>query len=65
MLGFALVFLGNGVLGNMNKVATSQESLGLAFWRVVIAAGIIALVMGPVNILAVSPLPRVMVSAFH
>ncbi len=58
MLGFALVFLGNGVLGNMNKVATSQESLGLPFWRVVIAAGIIALVVGPINILAVSYPPR-------
>lgn len=57
MLGFALIFLGNGVLGNMNKVATSQESLGLPFWRVVIAAGIIALVMGPINILAVSASP--------
>ena len=61
MLGFAMVFLGNSVLGNMNKEATSQESLGLAFWRVVIAAGIIALVMGPVNILAVSQLPHSMI----
>ncbi len=54
MLGFAMLFLGNGVLGNMNKQATSQDSLGLPFWRIVIAAGIIVLVMGLVNILAVS-----------
>lgn len=54
MLGFAMIFLGNSVLGNMNKEATSQESLGLPFWRIVIAAGIVILVMGPINILAVS-----------
>ena len=57
MLGAAMIFLGISVLGNMNKEATSQKSLGLAFWRIVIAAGIIALTMGPINILAVSSLP--------
>ncbi|KAI1614878.1 hypothetical protein EDD37DRAFT_404496 [Exophiala viscosa] len=52
MLGLAMVFLGNNMLGNLNKEATSQESLGLPFWRLVIASGIIVLVMGPINILA-------------
>ena len=53
MLGFAMIFLGNSILGNLNKEATSQESLGMAFWRLVIASGIIVLVLGPINILAV------------
>jgi len=48
-----MLFIGNGVLGNLNKEATSQKSLGLPFWRIVIASGIITFVMGPVNILAV------------
>ncbi|KAJ9501452.1 hypothetical protein H2202_003246 [Exophiala xenobiotica] len=51
MLGVAMVFLGNSILGNLNKEATSQKSLGLPFWRLVIASGIIVLVMGPINIL--------------
>lgn len=54
MLGFVMVFLGISILGNLNKEATSQKSLGLPFWRVVIASGIVILVMGPINILAVS-----------
>jgi len=49
-----MVFLGNSILGNLNKEATSQKSLGLPFWRLVIASGIIVLVMGPINILTVS-----------
>lgn len=48
-----MVCLGNSILGNLNKQATSQESLGLPFWRLVIASGIIVLVMGSINILAV------------
>ncbi|EXJ94104.1 hypothetical protein A1O1_02497 [Capronia coronata CBS 617.96] len=52
MLGFSMVFLGNSILGNLNKQATSQKSLGLPFWRLVIASGIIVLVMGAINILA-------------
>ncbi|KAK5059915.1 hypothetical protein LTR84_009798 [Exophiala bonariae] len=52
MLGFVMIFLGISILGNLNKEATSQKSLGLPFWRVVIASGIVVLVMGPINILA-------------
>ena len=48
-----MLLLGNSILGNLNKQATSQKSLGLAFWRVVIAAGIVVIVMGTVNIFAV------------
>jgi hypothetical protein len=54
MLGVAMIFLGNSVLGNLNKQATSQESIGLPFWRLVIASGIIVFVMGFINLFAVS-----------
>lgn len=50
----AMMILGVGVLGNLNTQATSQESLGLAFWRVILSAGILAMVMSAVNILSVS-----------
>ena len=53
MLGVTMVLLGNAILGNLNKEATSQGSLGLAFWRVVISSGIVVIVMGVVNIFAV------------
>ena len=48
-----MLMLGNGVLGNLNKQATSQKSLGLAFWRIVISAGIVVIVMGVVNLFVV------------
>lgn len=48
-----MLMLGNGVLGNLNKKATSQQSLGLAFLRIVISAGIVVIVVGVVNIFAV------------
>ena len=48
-----MVLIGNGILGNLNKEATSQESLGLAFWRIVIASGIVVMVLGVVNLFAV------------
>ena len=52
-LGSSMLMLGNGVLGNLNKQATSQKSLGLAFWRIVISAGIVVIVMGVVNLFVV------------
>jgi uncharacterized membrane protein HdeD (DUF308 family) len=54
MLGAAMLLLGNDILGNLNKQATSQKSLGLAFWRIVIAAGIVVIIMGTINLFAVS-----------
>jgi hypothetical protein len=45
-----MIVLGNNILGNLNKEATSQKSLGLAFWRIVISSGIVVLVMGFVNV---------------
>lgn len=57
MLGTAMCMLGNEILGNLNKNATSKKSLGLPFWRIVISSGIVAIVMGVVNIFAVCVVP--------
>ncbi|RDI85311.1 hypothetical protein Vi05172_g4693 [Venturia inaequalis] len=51
-LGLAMSVLGINILGNLNKEATSQKSIGLPFWRVVIASGIIIFTLGWINILA-------------
>jgi hypothetical protein len=48
-----MIILGISILGNLNKEATSQKSLGLAFWRIVIGGGIVVVVIGTVNIFAV------------
>jgi hypothetical protein len=53
-LGSAMVVLGFNILGNLNKDATSEESLGLPLWRIVIASGILTSVMGVANVIAVS-----------
>lgn len=52
-LGLAMVILGNNILGNLNKEATSQKSLGLPFWRIVIGSGIIVFALGFINLIAV------------
>ena len=46
--------LGLNMLGNMNKEATSQKSLTMPFWRLLVASGILAIVIGFFNIIAVS-----------
>lgn len=51
-LGVAMIILGLNILGNMNKGATSQQSLGLAFWRLVLASGILVFVVGFFNVIA-------------
>jgi hypothetical protein len=51
-LGLAMIILGFNILGNLNKGATSVENLGLPLWRVVIAAGILASLIGLFNIIA-------------
>ena len=55
-LGVAMVVLGFSVLGSLDKPASSQKALGLAFWRVILAAGIVSIIMGVSNIAAVSVL---------
>lgn len=49
-----MTVLGLNMLGNMNKEATSQKSLGLPFWRLLVASGILAIVIGIFNVIAVS-----------
>ncbi|KAK2748733.1 hypothetical protein FQN57_000314 [Myotisia sp. PD_48] len=49
--GAVTVLLGMSTLGNLNNEATSTDSLGLPFWRVIIAAGIVTIVIGVVNII--------------
>ncbi|EAW10097.1 uncharacterized protein ACLA_045620 [Aspergillus clavatus NRRL 1] len=49
-LAVAMLLLGIAVLGDLNTPATSQESLGLAFWRIVVSAGILAMVMSLINL---------------
>ena len=53
-LGLSMIVLGINMLGNLNKQATSQESLGMAFWQMVISSGIVIFIMGWVNVVAVS-----------
>jgi len=52
MLSLMMVILGLDILGNLNKAANSQAALGLAFWRVVISAGILIFILGFINLLA-------------
>jgi hypothetical protein len=53
-LGVFMMIVGVSILGNLNKEATSQESLGLPFWRIVIASGILSGVLGVINVMVVS-----------
>jgi hypothetical protein len=52
-LGLAMISLGFTQLGNLNKMATSVQNLGLPMWRVVIASGILSSVFGFLNIVGV------------
>lgn len=49
-----MMVLGLNMLGNMNKEATSQKSLTLPFWRLLVASGILSIVIGFFNVVAVS-----------
>ncbi|PWY86290.1 hypothetical protein BO70DRAFT_378902 [Aspergillus heteromorphus CBS 117.55] len=51
-LAVPMLMLGVGVLGDLNTKATSQDALGLAFWRIVLSAGILAMIMSVVNVAA-------------
>ena len=51
-LALAMIVLGVNMLGNLNKKATSKQSLGLAFWRVVIGSGIVIFILGFINLIA-------------
>ncbi|KAH6439976.1 hypothetical protein HBI59_138620 [Parastagonospora nodorum] len=51
-LGCAMMAIGLNLLGNMNKQATSQEALGMPFWRLLVASGILCIVIGFFNLVA-------------
>lgn len=51
-LGIIMIIIGVSILGNLNKTATSEDSLGSTFWRLVIASGIIVIIFGIANIFA-------------
>ncbi|KAL1999851.1 hypothetical protein VTN02DRAFT_3894 [Thermoascus thermophilus] len=52
ILALAMVILGVSVLSNLNRPAMSKEDLGLAFWRIIISSGILAMVFGVLNLVA-------------
>lgn len=47
-----MIVLGVSVLGNLNKTATSEKSLGTTFWQLTIASGILVSLFGIINIFA-------------
>ncbi|EMD68377.1 hypothetical protein GGP41_003409 [Bipolaris sorokiniana] len=51
-LGCAMMIIGMNLLGNMNKEATSQKSLTMPFWRLLVASGVLSFVIGLFNIIA-------------
>lgn len=53
-LAAAMFMLGSGVLSNLNHKEMAQYWLGMTFWRIVLSAGILALVMSAINAVAVS-----------
>lgn len=54
VLGVAMECLGVNMLANLNKPTMTKKELGMAFWRVIIAAGILVFIFGIFNIIAVS-----------
>ncbi|KAL9038913.1 MAG: hypothetical protein Q9180_002842 [Flavoplaca navasiana] len=51
-LGILMTIVGVSILGNLNKEATSQKSLGVSYWRIVISSGILVVILGVTNIFA-------------
>ncbi|KAL2019455.1 hypothetical protein VTK56DRAFT_9660 [Thermocarpiscus australiensis] len=51
-LGMALVIMGCDIMADLVKPAYSIDTIGLAWWRVILAAGILSLTFGFFNILA-------------
>jgi len=48
-----MFMLGAGVLGNLNRKDMGQDHLGMTFWRIVLSAGILSLVMSAINLVSV------------
>lgn len=48
------MILGVSTLGTLNTKATTQEVIGMSFWQIIVSAGILAMIISVVNVLAVS-----------
>lgn len=53
-LAVVMMIIGVSTLGNLNASSMSQKELGSTFWRIVLSAGILGMVMSLVNLVAVS-----------
>ena len=51
-LGLAMIIIGCQVLGDLVKPAYDPDTIGYAFWRCIVAAGILSLTFGVFNIVA-------------
>ncbi|KAE8350356.1 hypothetical protein BDV28DRAFT_139302 [Aspergillus coremiiformis] len=51
-LALVMMILGVSVFGDLNTDATSQESLGPSFWQLILSAGILAMIMSAINLIA-------------
>ena len=52
-LSLAMIVLGISVLGDLNNAARDQKAIGMPFWRIILSAGILAMIMGVVNLVSV------------
>lgn len=53
-LAVVMMIIGVSTLGNLNADSMSQKDLGMTFWRIVLSAGILGMVMSVINLLTVS-----------
>ncbi|KAJ5608376.1 hypothetical protein N7537_004995 [Penicillium hordei] len=51
-LGGIMMILGVATLGNLNTKAMTQEAIGMNFWQIIVSAGILAMIVSVVNVLA-------------
>lgn len=51
-LGLALIMIGCNTLGKLNNSATEPDDIGMPWWRLVLASGILNLIFGVLNVLA-------------
>ncbi|KAI1842722.1 hypothetical protein JX265_005048 [Neoarthrinium moseri] len=49
-LGFSMIMMGSHTLGKLSDSRNSKENMGVIFWNLCMAAGILALIFGFVNV---------------
>lgn len=52
MLGFSFLFLGINIFGELSHREARQEKLGMPFWQLTLAAGILAIIMAAFNLIS-------------